>query len=101
MLIYKNYKQSETGMNETKSFFSRMKRIFRFHKKKKKLESDTVNKIERSNTYNDSCSNTNTSSQRSINSCNSKSSNNSIDIKRDNNDKYEIVLPYERFINRN
>ena len=98
MIAYKKHKQTENGMNETKSFFNRVKKIFRFHKKKKKIDSDTVNKIDRSNTYDDSVSNSNNSSQRSINSNNSKSSSNSIDlIREENNNKYEVVLPYQRF----
>ena len=60
-----------------------MKKLFRFHKKKKKIDSDTVNKIDRSNTYDDSVSNSNNSSQRTINSNNSKSSSNSIDLIRE------------------
>ena len=99
MRAYKNYKESENGMNESKSFFSRMKKIFRFHKKNKKIDSDTVNKIYRSNT--DDTNNNSTShnsSQRSINSKSSKSSNNSIDLIRDDNNKYEVVLPYQRFV---
>ena len=98
MRAYKNHKESENGMTETKSFFSRMKKIFRFYKKKKKINSDTVNKLDRSNTYDDSVSNSNNSSQRSINSNNSKSSSNSIDLIRDNNYNYNIVLPYQRFM---
>ena len=99
MRAYKNHKESENGMTESRSFFSRMKRIFRFHKKKEKIISDTVNKIDRCNTYDDSVSNSNNSSQRSINSNNSKSSSNSIDlIREDDNNKYEVVLPYQRFV---
>lgn len=100
MIAYKNHKKSENGMNETKSFFSRIKKIFRFHKKKIKINSDTV--IERSNT--DDTNNNSTShnsSQRSINSKSSKSSNNSIDLIREDNNKYEVVLPYERFLTSN
>ena len=99
MIAYKNYKQSEKGINETKSFFSRMKRIFRFRKKKEKVNSDSI--LERSNTDDtNNCSKSHNSSQRSINSKSSKSSNNSIDLIRDDN-KYEIVLRYERFLTRN
>ena len=98
MIAYKKHISSELGINESKSFFSRMKRIFRFRKKKDKISSDTVDKIERSNTYDDSCSNSNNSSQRTINSKSSKSSNNSIDLIRDDNNKYEVVLPYQRFL---
>ena len=101
MRAYKNYKQTETGINETKSFFSRMKKLFRFRKKKKKIDSDTVKKIDRSNTDDtNNHSTSHNSSQRSINSKSSKSSNNSIDLIRDDN-KYEIVLRYERFLTRN
>ena len=97
MRDYKNHTESEQGMTETKSFFSRMKKLFRFHKKKTKINSDTI--IQRSNT--DDTNNNSTShnsSQRSINSKSSKSSNNSIDLIRDDNNKYEVVLPYQRFV---
>ena len=58
-----------------------------------------MNELDRSNTYDDSVSNSNNSSQRSINSNNSKSSSNSIDlIREENNNKYEVVLPYQRFV---
>ena len=98
MIVYKKHKQTEAGINETKSFFSRVKKIFSRKKKKDKISSDTVDKIERCNTYDDSCSNSNNSSQRSINSNNSKSSSNSIDLIREDNNKYEVVLPYQRFL---
>jgi len=97
MIAYKKYKQTEAGINETKSFFSRIKKLFSKKKRSKKINSDSVNKIDRSNTYDDSCSNSNNSSQRSINSNNSKSSSNSIDLIREDN-KYEVVLPYQRFL---
>ena len=58
-----------------------------------------MNKLDRSNTYDDSVSNSNNSIQRSINTNNSKSSSNSIDlIREDDNNKYEVVLPYQRFV---
>jgi len=96
MIAYKNHKETEDGMNQTKSFFSRIKRIFRFHKKKK-INSDTV--IERSNTDDtNNNSRSHNSSQRSINS---KSSNNSIDLIREDFNKYEVVLPYQRFLSSN
>lgn len=99
MIVYKKYKQTEEGINETKSFFSRVKKIFSRKKKKDKISSDTTYKIERCNTYDDSCSKSNSSNQRSINSNNSKSSSNSIDlIREENNNKYEVVLPYQRFL---
>lgn len=98
MIVYKKHKQSEGGINETKSFFSRVKKIFSRKKKKDKISSDTVHKIERCNTYDDSCSNSNNSIQRSINSNSSKSSSNSIDLIREDNNKYEVVLPYQRFL---
>ena len=101
MRAYKSYKQSETGINETKSFFSKVKKIFSRKKKKDKISSDTVDKIERCNTYDDSCSNSNNSIQRSINSNNPKSSSISIDLIREDNNKYEVVLPYQRFLTRN
>jgi len=99
MIAYKNHRSSELGITESKSFFSRIKKLFSRKKNNDKLSSDTVNKIYRCNTYDDSCSNSNNSSQKSINSNNSKSSNNSIDlIRQDSNDKYEVVLPYQRFL---
>ena len=101
MIAYKNHQQTEDGMNESKSFFSRMKKIFRFHKRKKKIDRNMVNKIERTYTYDDNFSNSNNSIQRSINSNNSKNSNNSIDLIRNNDNNYEIVLPYQRFLSRN
>ena len=101
MRAYNNYKQTENGINESKYFFSRLKKIFSRKKKKDKISSDTVNKIDRCNTYDDSFSNSNNSIQRFKNSSNSKSSNNSIDLTRDDNNNYEIVLPYQRFLTRN
>ena len=103
MIAYKNHSSSESGIIQSKSFFSRVKKIFSGKKKKDKISSDTVDKIERCNTYDDSCSNSNNSSQRSINSNNSKNSSNSIDLIREehNNNEYEVVLPYQRFLTRN
>ena len=97
MIAYKNHQSTENGINETKSFFSRMKKIFRFRKRKEKINSDMVNKIDRSNTDDtNNCSKSHNSSQRSINS---KSSNNSLDLTREqDNNKYEVVLPYQRFL---
>ena len=98
MIAYKNHRSSELGITESKCFFSRIKKLFSRKKKKDKISSDTTYKIERCNTYDDSCSNSNNSSQRSINSNNSKSSSNSIDLIREDNKKYEVVLPYQRFL---
>tara|TARA_R100000742_G_C4278898_1_gene102369 strand:+ start:80 stop:379 length:300 start_codon:yes stop_codon:yes gene_type:complete len=99
MKAYKNYKQTETGINETKSFFSRMKQIFKFRKRKPKINSDSI--LERSNTDDtNNCSKSHNSSQRSINSRASKSSNNSIDLIREEHNNYEVVLPYQRFLKK-
>ena len=98
MIAYKNHRSSELGITHSKSFFSRIKKLFSRKKKKDKLSSDTVNKIYRCNTYDDTCSNSNNSIQQSINSNNSKSSSNSIDLIREDNKKYEVVLPYQRFL---
>ena len=100
MKAYKKHSSSELGITESKSFFSKIKKIFRFRKKKKKIDSDT--KLERSNTDDtNNHSKSHNSSQRSINSRTSKSSSNSIDLIRDNNNNYEVALGYERFLPRN
>jgi hypothetical protein len=98
MNAYNNHRSSELGIIESKSFFSRIKKLFSRKKKKYKVSSDTVNKIYRCNSYDDTCSNSNTSNQQSINSNNSKSSSNSLDLIREDNNKYEVLLPYQRFL---
>ena len=78
---------------------SRLKHLFRFYKKKKKIDSNNI-KQERVSSEMDAYSISNDSRTRS---CNSKTSSNksySFEYERDNNLNHNVKLPYERFLIR-
>ena len=94
-----NTKINDKTLLEKKDWLSRLKHIFRFHKKKKKIDSNNV-KPERVLTDMDSYSISNNSKTRSSNSKTSSNKSYSFEYERDDNLNHNIKLPYEGFLIR-
>ena len=88
MLSFKNHSESEKGMIETKTWYTRLKRLFK-SKKKSKINSDfQPERVETDMLSNSSGQLSKTSTKRSS----------SLDLKRNKSDIYDVVMPYQKFI---
>ena len=94
-----NTKINDKTLLEKKDWLSRLKHLFRFYKKKKKIDSNNV-KPERVLSNMDAYSISNNSSTRSSNSKTSSSKSLSFEYERDDNLNHNVKLPYERFLRR-
>lgn len=83
---------------EKKNWVSRLKHIFRFYKKKKKINSNMT--PERIVSNMESYSISNNSKTRSVNSKSSSTRSSSFEYERDYALNHNIKLPYERFLTR-
>ena len=83
---------------EKKNWVSRLKHIFRFYKKKKKINSNMT--PERIVSNMEAYSISNNSKTRSINSKSSSSKSSSFEYERDYELNHNVKLPYERFLTR-
>ena len=83
---------------EKKNWVSRLKHIFRFYKKKKKINSNMT--PDRTVSNMESYSISNNSKTRSVNSKSSSTRSSSFEYERDYALNHNIKLPYERFLTR-
>ena len=90
-------KINDKTLLERKDWLSRLKHIFRFYKKKIKIDSNNI-KQERTLSNMDAYSNSNNSKTRSINSKTSSNKSSSFEYERDEKLYHNVKLPYERFL---
>ena len=83
---------------EKNNWVSRLKHIFRFYKKKQKIDSNI--KPDRILSNMDAYSISNNSKTRSINSRSSSNKSSSFEYERDPYLNHSVKLPYERFLTR-